>query len=75
MSRRFSYVLEDMTTGGRYLTETMKEAKQLAKARSMTTGHVVAIIAVDNNDNVRHPQGAYYGRGWREGAYHYSGSK
>ena len=72
MSRRFAYVLEDMTTGDRHRADTMKEAKMLAKARSMETGHVVAIIAVDTIDNDWHPQGAYYGRSWREGAYHYA---
>ena len=70
--RRFSYILEDLETGCRATTTTMKDAKAAAKTRSMKTGHVIAVIAVDNTDNAWHPQGAYYGRSWREGAYHYA---
>ena len=70
--KRFSYIAEDLETGASRTADTMKDAKAFAKARSMKTGHVVAVIAVDSKDDVWHPQGAYYGRSWREGAYHYA---
>lgn len=70
--RRFSYFIEDLETGRRSNAKSMKDAKSFAKYISMETGHAVAVIAVDNEDGTWHPQGAYYGRSWREGAYHYT---
>ena len=69
--KRFSYFIEDLETMCTQSAKSMKDAKALAKALSMKTGHVVAVIAADNLDKILHPQGAYYGRSWREGAYHY----
>lgn len=71
MSKRFSYRAEDLHTGKSVHAATMKEAKELAKERSLTSGNVVAVLAVDALNGELHPQGAYYGRAWRGGAHHY----
>ena len=73
MAKRFTYVVEDLADGKREEFATMHTAKSFAKAASMATGHVIAVIAIDHTDDSWHPQGAYYGRSWREGAYHYQG--
>lgn len=67
---KYFYFSEDMQTGKRQPSPTMKEAKALAKQWSLDTGHPIAIVAVDDADQL-YPQGAYYGRSWRGGAYHY----
>ena len=74
--KRLYFIAEDLVTGAQQFADTKKTAKESAKLRSMQTGHVVAVIAVDRGDNDKwHPQGAYYGRSWREGEYHYPGSR
>lgn len=69
--KRMSYFTEDVQTRTRRQAASMGEARDNAKAESLATGHPIAIVAVDRNDGMHHPQGAYYGRAWRGGAHHY----
>jgi len=70
--KRWSYVVEDLETGSMWFQSTMKTAKTLAKAESVASGHPVAVLAMDKKENTSYPQGAYYGRAWRGGAYTYT---
>lgn len=69
---RYWYFAEDLETRERRGDfATKSQAKEVAKARSLRTGHPVAVVAVVTATYEHHPQGAYYGRTWREGAHHY----
>ena len=70
--KRWTYFIEDLETRCTQSAKSITDAKALAKATSLKTGHVVAVVAADNVDKVLHPQGAYYGRSWRQGGYHYT---
>jgi len=67
--KRWSYVVEDQQTGHRQTADSKTNARATARAQSLASGHAVAVIAVDAHDGKEHPQGAYYGRSWRHGAY------
>lgn len=71
MAKRFTYIVEDLNNQRRAEFSTMRDAKSFAKNESIRLGYVITVIAIDHKDNSWHPQGAYYGRSWREGAYHY----
>ncbi len=51
----------------------MGDARLLAKKLSLENHHGVAIVAVDERTAppTKHPQGAYFGRRWVDGAYTY----
>lgn len=76
--KRFTYFAEDLRTRKRVYANTMKEAKVLAKERSVVSGNAVAVVALEwivldrsHEANVLHPQGAYYGARWYGGGHHY----
>ena len=72
MARRYEYLVEDLSTRETGAFATMSAARSFAKSRSIATGHVVAILAVDTRDGSRYAQGAYYGRRWEGGTHHYT---
>jgi len=73
--KRWKFVVEDLETGDKWFSTAMTSAKMIAKRKSTATGHTVAVIAVDTSKGESHPQGAYYGKRWRGGAYHYQPKK